>query len=267
MSRERQASNGLYFDGVDSRSPSDGTAWVFVNFNIVAEVQVQGLGANAEYGSFTLAVVNTITRSGGNAVSGLFDVQYTKDAFASDNLSDELLAENPELGESAKTTKYLDFTAQVGGPILQDRLFYFFRAQRLENRTDPSGPIERSTTSRPSRRESASVSGFPFQVEQTLSRSATNLPFALVSSTARTIYLEPRGSRRTEMQHRLDVRFEKIFNLGGGKDRLAVYADVFNLLNADYETDYYNNVADEYFLAPPSIVAPRQWTFGARWSF
>jgi hypothetical protein len=135
-------SNGLYFDGVDTRDPSAGTAWVFVNFNIVEEVQVQGLGANAEYGSFTGAVVNTITRSGGNTTSGLFDVQYTKDSLASDNVTPELLAQNPDLGLSAKTTKYLDFTAQLGGPIIKDKLFYFFSAQRLDDESDPSGPVE-----------------------------------------------------------------------------------------------------------------------------
>ncbi len=138
-------SNGLYFDGVDTRDPSAGTAWVFVNFNIVEEVQVQGLGANAEYGSFTGGVVNTITRSGGNATSGLFDVQYTKDSLASDNVTPELLAQNPDLGNSAATTKYLDFTAQLGGPIIKDKLFYFFSAQRLENNEDPSGPVELTT--------------------------------------------------------------------------------------------------------------------------
>jgi hypothetical protein len=135
-------SNGLYFDGVDTRDPSAGTAWVFVNFNIVEEVQVQGLGANAEYGSFTGAVVNTITRSGGNSTSGLFDVQYTKDSLASDNVTPELLAANPDLGLSAKTTKYLDFTAQLSGPIIRDKLFYFFSAQRLEDKSNPSGPVE-----------------------------------------------------------------------------------------------------------------------------
>jgi hypothetical protein len=133
-------SNGLYLDGVDTRSPADGTAWMFVNFNIVEEVQVQGLGASAEYGSFTGAVVNTITRSGGNDMSGLFDVQYTNDSLAGDNVSAAQLAANPDLGNSAKTTKYLDFTAQFGGPIVKDKVFYFLSAQRLDSREDPTGP-------------------------------------------------------------------------------------------------------------------------------
>ncbi len=42
------------------------------------EVQIQGLGAPAEYGGFTGAVVNTITKSGGNRYSGLFDILGTQ---------------------------------------------------------------------------------------------------------------------------------------------------------------------------------------------
>ena len=55
--------NALLIDGVDTRDPEGGSAWVFFNFNIVEEVQVGGLGAPAEYGGFSGAVVNTITKS------------------------------------------------------------------------------------------------------------------------------------------------------------------------------------------------------------
>ena len=65
--------NALLIDGVDTRDPSGGTAWTFYNYNVVEEYQFQGLGAPAEYGGFTGAVVNTITKSGGNRFSGLFD--------------------------------------------------------------------------------------------------------------------------------------------------------------------------------------------------
>ena len=40
--------NALLIDGVDTRDPSGGSAWVFYNFNIVEEVQVGGVGAPAE---------------------------------------------------------------------------------------------------------------------------------------------------------------------------------------------------------------------------
>ncbi len=56
-------------DGVDTRDPEAGTAWTFFNYNIIDEVQVGALGQPAEYGGFTGAMVNTITKSGGNRFS------------------------------------------------------------------------------------------------------------------------------------------------------------------------------------------------------
>jgi hypothetical protein len=53
--------NGLLLDGVDTRNPSSGAAFTFFNYHIVEEVQVGGLGAPAEMGGFTGAVVNTVT--------------------------------------------------------------------------------------------------------------------------------------------------------------------------------------------------------------
>src|SRR4029453_17433476 len=105
--------NGLLIDGVDTRDPEGGSAWTFFNYNIVEEVQIQGLGAPAEYGAFTGAVVNTITRSGGNQWAGLFDVIYSKDSLSSDNTTPEITSQNPALADPAKTNKLLDFTTQL----------------------------------------------------------------------------------------------------------------------------------------------------------
>ena len=132
-------SSALLIDGVDTRDPEGGTPWSFINYNIIEEVQIQGLGAPAEYGAFTGAIVNSITRSGGNALSGLFDVNYTRGSLSSDNLSDEVLAANPTLGTSV-TSKFVDFTTQIGGPIVQDKLFFFASAQRYLLENDPFGP-------------------------------------------------------------------------------------------------------------------------------
>jgi hypothetical protein len=106
---------------------------------VIEEVQVQGLGAPAEYGSYTGAVVNSITKSGGNAFSGLFDLNYSTESLAGDNISSELLAVNPTL-QATQTTDFLDWTAQIGGPIQKDKLFFFLSAQRYKLVLDPSGP-------------------------------------------------------------------------------------------------------------------------------
>ena len=66
-------------DGVDTRDPEGGSAWTFFNYNIIDEIQVGGLGQTAEYGGFTGAVVNTITKSGGNRFSFLSEWRYSND--------------------------------------------------------------------------------------------------------------------------------------------------------------------------------------------
>ena len=76
---DASSGNALLIDGVDTRDPSGGTAWTFYNFNIVEEVQAVGIGAPAEFGAFSGAVINTVTKSGGNRYSGLFDVTYTNE--------------------------------------------------------------------------------------------------------------------------------------------------------------------------------------------
>lgn len=58
--------SSLMLDGVDTRDPEGGSAWTFFNYNLMEEVQIGGLGAPPEYGGFTGAVVNVITKSGGN---------------------------------------------------------------------------------------------------------------------------------------------------------------------------------------------------------
>lgn len=134
------SANGLLIDGVDTRDPSGGTAWTFFNFNIVEEMEIVGVGAPAEYGSFTGAVVNTITKTGGNRFGGLFDFTWTNSSLAGNNTDAALLKINPALGASAKTNKFTDFTTQFSGPLIPNKLFFFASAQRYHLNQDPAGP-------------------------------------------------------------------------------------------------------------------------------
>jgi hypothetical protein len=135
--------NALLIDGVDTRDPSGGTAWTFYNYNVVEEYQFQGLGAPAEYGGFTGAVVNTITKSGGNRFTGLFDFFGSNKSLGFDNVPKAVAEKNPTLADPAKTTKYADITTQLGGPLKQNKLFFFASAQRFLLETDPTGGVTR----------------------------------------------------------------------------------------------------------------------------
>jgi hypothetical protein len=94
-------------------------------------------------------------------------------------------------------------------------------------------------------------------------------------SSGRQPLLEPRGTRRLESQSLLDVRVEKIFNISNA-GRIAVFADFQNLFNSSDVTGVnarYPSVAvagyDDpiAFEGPTSLVQPRRFSLGARWSF
>jgi hypothetical protein len=136
--------NALLLDGVDTRDPEGGSAWTFFNQNLIEEVQIGGLGAPAEYGGFTGGIINTVTKSGGNAFSGLFAMRYTNDSLASSNVDQGLLDQNPRLGEPVITKKLVDYTVQMGGPFKKDKAFFFASIQRYSATTDPVGPVANS---------------------------------------------------------------------------------------------------------------------------
>lgn len=137
--------NALLIDGVDTRDPEAGSAWVFYNYNIIEEVQVGGIGAPAEYGGFSGAVVNTITKSGGNMYSGFFDIRHTNDELAGNNVPKKYLDLNPNLGTPSVLTKLNDYTVQLGGPLRKDKAFWWASVQRYALEQDPSGPSKLRT--------------------------------------------------------------------------------------------------------------------------
>ncbi|MGE0641162.1 MAG: TonB-dependent receptor [Thermoanaerobaculia bacterium] len=130
------ADSGLAYqlDGVDTSDPEGGTAWSFVNFNIVEEVQLVGLGAPAEYGSFTGVVFNSVTKSGGNETKGLVESLYSDDSM-SDDFGDEFE------GLNSRLESFTDSTAQIGGPFKQDTLWYFLSGQYYKEENSFGGPI------------------------------------------------------------------------------------------------------------------------------
>jgi outer membrane receptor protein involved in Fe transport len=137
--------NALLLDGVDTRDPEGGSAWTFFNYNIIEEVQVGGLGQPAEYGGFTGAVVNTITKSGGNRFSSLYEMRFTNSSLAGKNVTTAIKGLNPTLGDVAKIRKMTDYTVQLGGPFVKNKLFFFGSIQRYSINDDPSGPTTKHT--------------------------------------------------------------------------------------------------------------------------
>ena len=95
---DASSGNGLLIDGVDTRDPSGGTAWTFYNYNIVEEVQFTGIGAPAEYGAFTGAIVNTITKSGGNQFARPLRHDLHEEQLRQQERPGEFIAREPQPG-------------------------------------------------------------------------------------------------------------------------------------------------------------------------
>jgi hypothetical protein len=133
-----QSSNALLMDGVDVSDPEGGTPWSFFNYNWVEQVQVVSLGANVEYGGFTGVAANSIIRSGGNKFTGLAEYLTERSNWIANNTT----SLSPDLQEKFKPREiksYWDMTAQIGGPIAKDKLFFFTGFQYFNREDRPAG--------------------------------------------------------------------------------------------------------------------------------
>lgn len=110
------------------------------------------------------------------------------------------------------------------------------------------------------------LSGLPWTPFQRVSGSTFNWTGSI------DLNLEARGSRRNESQQLMDLRFEKVFQVG--INRLGLYLDAENLLNAGFVTSVQTrnpavtiSGTSVPLGGPTSVTSARQLTFGARWSF
>jgi hypothetical protein len=128
-------------DGVNVADPEGGTAWVFLDHNIIEEAKIMGIGLPAEYGNFTGVIFNIITKSGGNQFSGHmeFDFQGEKNdkpaGFWQQDNNGAYLDDFPKL--SSPRYKFLDGNVHLGGPIRKDKVWFYqgFQFQRFEDYT------------------------------------------------------------------------------------------------------------------------------------
>lgn len=135
-------------DGVDVSDPELGSAWVFLDYNVVEEAKIMGIGLNAEYGAFTGVIFNTITKSGGNEFSGHAEIiwQSTNRKFlgienfwTTDN--NQAYIEDNE-GLTTPIQGLWDSSFHLGGPIVKDKLWFFLGLQYYRSRNRPTGLIE-----------------------------------------------------------------------------------------------------------------------------
>lgn len=136
--------NAFLLDGTNFTCPCSGGAVAEPGLDVIQEVQVQSVGASAEFGNIQGAVINVITRQGSNQLQ--YDASYygqTASLTSQPRFRPVPMGSQPESGY--ERSRYRDFTTSLGGPIVRDRLWFFAGYQHLRDYdsqpgTDPKFP-------------------------------------------------------------------------------------------------------------------------------
>ncbi len=111
--------NAYLLNGVDISDLSTGATWVNPDYDTIDEIQIVGMGATAEYGNYTGAVLNIITKTGGNSFHGGLSSYFTSKALYGDNSGGIKDLTPEEIKYNTETT------ASLGGPLIKEKLFFF----------------------------------------------------------------------------------------------------------------------------------------------
>ena len=103
----------------------DGVVWdqFFGDYNTYEQVQISAAakGAEAQSPGVTLSYV---IKSGGNKLTGMYLAAWQDGAFQGNNVTPELRAQGFDPGNN-KFTRYNDVSADLGGPIVRDQLWFY----------------------------------------------------------------------------------------------------------------------------------------------
>ena len=136
--------NAFLIDGTNFTCPCSGEARSEPGVDFIQEVQVQSVGASAEFGNMQGAVINVITRQGGDRF--LYDASYYGQTAGLTSQPVRLTFPGPGQPKSGfERVKYVDMTTNFGGPVIRDRMWFFTGYQHLRDYdsqpgVDPSFP-------------------------------------------------------------------------------------------------------------------------------
>lgn len=143
--------NVFVVDGLEVTNYRTGTLNEAYNIptQLVQEVQVKSSGFNAEYGGATGGVVSVVTRGGSNDFHGEFGAQFEtpklngspRPLLGGNSAAASFFTQSPEYFTPPKQKGGNFFpTANLGGPILKERLWFFgsYTPQIFETEVDTS---------------------------------------------------------------------------------------------------------------------------------
>lgn len=115
------------FSGMDSRQFSGGS---FPHNTFLVQELVVETSAGAAESTTGGIQVNIVPKDGGNRFSGTLGGEFTGPSLQTDNISAELRGRG--LNKSPSVKKYVDMGGGIGGPLVQDKVWFFAATRRLD---------------------------------------------------------------------------------------------------------------------------------------
>ena len=112
---------------------TEGAMGQYWDYNAIEEAAVQTLGTNAEVGSRGVSI-NAVIKTGGNNFSGSVFGARMGDALQSSNIDDDLAAQG--ITEGGELRERYDVSAELGGRILRDKLWFYGTGRYRFNQTE-----------------------------------------------------------------------------------------------------------------------------------
>jgi hypothetical protein len=119
---QRNFSNSFIVDGLSANDDAAGLSGIFYGLDVVHEFQVVTSGGQAELGRALGGYINMVTKSGTNSLHGDLYGYLRNDRFNAANA----------LSHTVLPLTQAQYGASLGGPVKQDRTFYFANFEQRE---------------------------------------------------------------------------------------------------------------------------------------
>jgi len=120
----------VLIEGINT-TEGTGAAGFYFDYGAVEEAYI-GIAAQGAEMPHPGVMSQFITKSGGNDFQGLVYFDYENNNLQGSNISDEQIARGVREG-SNEVNSYRDFNLNIGGPILKDKLWWYFVYRDFEN--------------------------------------------------------------------------------------------------------------------------------------
>ena len=124
--------NAFLIDGTTFTCPCSGVSRAEPSVDVIQEVHVQSIGASVEFGNIQGAVINVVTKQGGER----FQSQSAYYGQASGLTAQPIVlpvTNGTQPSSGYERVRYRDFSTGLGGPILRERLWFYGAYQYLRD--------------------------------------------------------------------------------------------------------------------------------------